>query len=180
MATSDGSTRGKGGSRARGRGRPSRRDLLRRAADEEVGAIADAMELVSVPAPAPAPAPAADPVMSAAEIGRRLTIPEGIECDALRPSLRIVPAHPLGSAVVGYASLASQPLVIAQDEYKRVHDFCSSFWRPNLKAFSSTALEVRAQLYGMQPKSVRRTERRLSAAAELVERQRCVDVQAQL
>lgn len=151
-----------------GRGRPSRLDVLRREAFEDVRAEANHLapaahgpaaagpELALAPA-APPPAPVVIPIVTTAMVA------------ACRDPLPIQPSHPFAGMVAAYANAAEGRM----DEFasQSTVEFAERLWSPTSNVWHAATRTASAAAADLTAHRHQRMERRLVAAAELSERE---------
>ena len=157
--------RGRG--RGRARGRPSRVEALRRQAYRD--AIGE--DELAAPGRDPPhndeelPQAHGQPVRDAPAVP---VVPMRL-IQNYREGLPALPTNPLGSYVVEYANAGERRLSELRQEPGLT--FAEEFWSPAQNVWDSASLVAQAAARGMHPKQIRRSERRLAAAAELAERE---------
>jgi hypothetical protein len=128
---------------------------------------------------APGPEPAANPgQLVLAGPGPQRPIAAAVpECRlaTLQGRLAPVPVHPLAMDVIGIARVAAEAGAASLDN--DVGRYGRRFFDPSSALDASTSLVALAERAGHQGKWVRKTERRLAAAAELCERARHQELQ---
>ena len=169
--------RGRSRGRGRGRGRPSKESILRREALDEARADAG-ISTPSLMEHTPSTASAIEVHGAAVPPPRHQPELPSVSKDmvmSLREPLPALPKHPLGEIVESYAAAA----LTKQEELatQPATEFAREFWSPSSNVWHSTSNVAQASSKGMGGEQIKRSERRLSAAAELAERQTQVAVQ---
>ena len=158
----------RGGGRGRGQGRPSKVEALRRQAYREALDEDEA----AVPGQHLAPSPQEIPLALGLPIQDAPAVPSVPRhlIESYRQVLPALPTNPLGKIVTQYANAAEHQLSELQQEAK--FKFATEFWSPAQNVWDSAPLVAQAAARGMTAQRIRRSERRLAAAAELAERER--------
>ena len=165
-AMSSGGARGHGRQGGRKRGRPSNQEALRRQALLEAEAGEGGVEPEGPP-PEEQLAVARNVALQGGAAQALPTVPESM-LKGFRQPLAATPSHPLAGVVAEYSAALSRENFDYQgsDTYK----FATEFWSPRTNVWRSSSLVAQSQASSFSVHRTQRTERRLSAAAELAER----------
>ena len=150
-------------------------ELLRREALADVAAAAGGPALAPAAAaapdviPAPMAPPRADPALGC--------VTAQMVSDVQGP-LPVQPAHPLADLVVAYAGAAQRDGIGSSGNKAAEH--AVEYWDPHANVWHSTSREAQASAADTGRHSLRRSEQRMAAAAELAERHTQEQVQTSL